>query len=188
MLFLIAQSSFTGRALAVSFIASLSLLIGAHLFERIGGLAPCILCLDQREAHWAALGVATAGLISAWVFRSKLAAGAAVGALALVYLVSAGLAFYHTGVEYAFWPGPALCASTGANNFDFEDLGPSLLLSNHAPACDEVQWRFLGVSMAGYNLLVSAGLFALTMTAAIAETRSAHQERNFTRPFSRQHD
>lgn len=170
----------TERALVVCVATSASLLAGAHLFERVGGLVPCILCLDQREAHWAALGVAVGGLIVAKFFRSKTGAAAAVGAAALVYAISAGLAFYHTGVEYGYWPGPAMCAGGGAASVDLGAI--DLTRPVDAPSCEDVQWTFLGVSMAGYNLLLSAGLFALTGVAAIAETRRARAQRLGVRP------
>ncbi|MEO1241525.1 MAG: disulfide bond formation protein B [Pseudomonadota bacterium] len=176
MISLASRFSLTEQALAASFGASAMLLAGAHLFERVGGLVPCILCLDQREAHWTALGVAFAGLMVARLLNSRLGAAAAVGAAALVYAVSAGLAFYHTGVEYKFWPGPAICApSTGG--VDIGSITSALTQKADAPSCEDVQWRFLGVSMAGYNLLVSAGLFAFTLAAAIAETRRARRTR-----------
>lgn len=168
----------TELALAAAFAASGVLLIAAHLFERVGGFAPCVLCLDQREAHWTALAVCAAGLVLARIFKSALGAAAAVGAAALVYAVSTGLSFYHTGVEYQFWPGPAICAGGAASVVDLEALAAALSGPNEAPACDEVQWRFLGVSMAGYNMLASAALFALTAFAAAAETRRARQERS----------
>lgn len=168
--------SLAERALGLSFAASAAMLAGAHLFEKVGGLVPCILCLNQREAHWTALAVAAAGLLASRLFRSKLGAAAAVGAAALVYAVSAGLAFYHTGVEYGYWPGPAICAG-GVEIVDLENLAASLNQKSDAPSCEDVQWRFLGVSMAGYNLLASAGLFALTLFAALAETRAAKRTR-----------
>lgn len=174
----------TERALGVAFAASAALLAGAHLFERVGGFLPCILCLDQREAHWTGLAVAAAGLAASRLFKSKLAAAAAVGAAALVYAVSAGLAFYHTGVEYEYWPGPALCAPglASGQSITLDDLNASLDTPAHGPSCDEAQWRLLGVSMAGYNLLVSAALFALTLFAALAETRAAKRERRSVAP------
>ncbi len=165
--------------MALSALVSALLLAGAHLFERFGGLIPCILCLDQREAHWTAFAVAAAGLIISKFFKSKLGAAAAVGAVALVYVVSTGLAFYHTGVEYGYWPGPAICSgAAGLGGIDVNDLGASLGEKADAPSCEDVQWRFLGVSMAGYNLLASAGLFAFTFFAALKETRSARGARN----------
>ena len=172
------RMSFTERTLGLSFLVSGAMLAGAHLFEKVGGLVPCILCLNQREAHWTALGVAAAGLIAARLFHSKLGAAAAVGAAALVYAVSAGLSFYHTGVEYGYWPGPAICAGgAGIETIDLGSLGASLTEKSDAPSCDDVQWRFLGLSMAGYNLLASAGLFVLTLFAAITETRAAKRTR-----------
>ncbi len=173
-----ASFSFSERVLTLAFAISGALLALAHMSEFLLGLVPCILCLDQREAHWAALGVAAAGVIAARVFGSRLGAAAAVGAAALVYAVSAGLAFYHTGVEYEFWPGPALCAGGGPiGPVNIDDIGAALDGPVDAPACDDVQWSFLGVSMAGYNLLISAGLFALTLGAALAETRRVRQVR-----------
>ncbi len=175
--------SFSERVLALAFAVSAALLALAHGSERLLGLVPCVLCLDQREAHWAALGVAAAGLVAARAFGSRLGAAAAVGAAALVYAVSAGLAFYHTGVEYAFWPGPALCSGGGpVGPVNIDDIGAALDGPVDVPACDDVQWSFLGVSMAGYNLLISAGLFALTLGAALAETRRARQVRFGEKP------
>ncbi|MEZ5893513.1 MAG: disulfide bond formation protein B [Parvularculaceae bacterium] len=167
--------SLTEKALGLGAITSALLLAGAHLFEKVGGLIPCILCLDQREAHWTALAVGAAGLVAARLFKSRLGAAAAVGAAALVYAVSAGLAFYHTGVEYGYWPGPALCA--GGAEINFDDIAASLTQKANGPSCEDVQWRFLGVSMAGYNLLISAGLFALSLLAALNETRAARKTR-----------
>ena len=173
----LSRFSLTERALGTALVVSAALLAGAHLFEILGGLVPCILCLDQREAHWTGAAVAIAGLIGARLFKSKLGAAAAVGAAALVYAVSAGLAFYHTGVEYGYWPGPAICSGGGIGDIDLGTLAASLDQSADAPSCEDVQWRFLGVSMAGYNLLASAGLFAFTLVAAMAELRAVRRSR-----------
>jgi disulfide bond formation protein DsbB len=168
--------SFTDQALLGAAAASATLLAVAHLFEAFG-YAPCTLCLDQREAHWTALAVASAGLLVHFVFKAPLGAAAAVGATALVYAVSAGLAFFHAGVEFHFWPGPASCAAAGADVTSVEDLEKALAQGARGPGCDEAAWRLFGVSMAGYNLLFSAGLFALTLMAALSAARSAKRAR-----------
>ena len=155
--------------LGVPAIVSAALLAGAHIFEAMG-YAPCDLCLDQREAHWTALTVALAGLAASLVFRAPLAATAAVGALALVYLLSAGLAFYHTGVEFGYWPGPASC-SGAVENIGVVDLSAAMSAGVTSPSCSEAAWRLLGVSMAGYNFLISAGLFVLSFGAALSTSR-----------------
>ena len=157
--------------LAIPALVSAALLGGAHLFEALG-YAPCDLCLDQREAHWTALGVAVFGLIASFVFRARLAAAAAIGALALVYALSAGLAFYHTGVEFGYWPGPASC-SGGLADFGGINLTEALASGASGPSCTDAAWRFLGVSMAGYNLWISSALFLVTFGAAVASTRHA---------------
>jgi len=164
------------RALLAGAVVSALLLASAFAFEH-AGYPPCELCLDQREAHWTALGVAIAGLIAAFVFKARLAASAGVGALALVYALSAGLAFYHTGVEHGFWPGPASCSAPVEAITDISGLGGALGEKPSGPSCGEPSWRLFGVSMAGYNLLASAALFALAFTAAASATRQAKQAR-----------
>ena len=174
---ILSRHSRTEIALATAFCTSAMILVAAHLFERVGGLIPCVLCLDQREAHWTALAVAAAGLALARGFKSRLGAAAAVGAVALVYAVSTGLSFYHTGVEYHFWPGPAICGAGGAAGpLNIDAITAALEGPTDAPACDEVPWSLFGVSMAGYNMLISAGLFALTAFVAAAETRRARED------------
>lgn len=167
---------FVERVLGLSAAASASLLAGAHLFEA-AGFAPCDLCLDQREAHWAALAVAIGGLIAAVFLKARRVAAAAIGATALVYAVSAGLAFYHTGVEYKFWPGPATCSGGGdTHNIGAIDLGAAVLHPASGPSCSDAAWRAFGVSMAGYNFLFSAGLFTLCFVAAVSTTRAARRQ------------
>jgi len=161
------------QALVAAALSSGALLAGAHLFETVGGLAPCALCLDQREAHWTALALAVAGIGVGAVFKWRRAAAATAGALALVYLVSAGLAFYHAGVEHHFWPGPATCFGGGVVDLGDGELADILNEKPAMPSCSDAAWRFLGVSMAGYNLLVSAALSALCLAAAAMAARDA---------------
>ncbi len=166
----------TNAALIIGAGTSLVLLAGAHIFERIG-YPPCELCLDQREAHWAALGVALGGMIAAFLVKARLAAAASVGALSLVYALSAGLAFYHTGVEFGFWPGPPTCSAAGETLRSGADLGAALGEKPTGPSCGDAFWRFFGISLAGWNLLFSSGLFALAFTAAVFASRRARNER-----------
>lgn len=165
------------RALAIAAATSASLLVGAHLFERVGRLAPCELCLDQREAHWTALALALVGLFAGLALKWRRAAAATVGACAFGYLVSAGLAFYHAGVENHYWPGPATCGSGGAVDLGSGSLADVLNQKPARPSCSEAAWRLFGVSMAGYNLLLSAGLFVLCLVAAGKAARDARNAR-----------
>ncbi|MEQ1929944.1 MAG: disulfide bond formation protein B [Parvularculaceae bacterium] len=173
------KRTFTEKALIVGGLASAGLLAGAHIFQAFG-YAPCPLCLDQRSVHWLALAVAVVGLIAQTVFKARIAAAATVGAAALVYAVSAGLSGYHSGVEWRFWPGPKSCSSISSEGdlpATVEDLAAGLDSRIVGPSCEDAQWRLLGVSMAGYNFLVSSGLFALTLAAALAAANEARRAR-----------
>ncbi|MDP1632635.1 MAG: disulfide bond formation protein B [Caulobacter sp.] len=151
--------------LAAALISALMLAI-AHGFETIGHLAPCTLCLKAREVYWVAL---TLGLIlfgARQLLRDDRIRRLGSLLLAVVFLVGVGVAVYHAGAEWKFWPGPATCASGGG----MANLGSLQALLDGAkikpPACDEAAWVFLGLSMAGWNGLASAGLVGLSLMAA----------------------
>jgi disulfide bond formation protein DsbB len=138
--------------------AALVLLI-ANVFEHGFGYEPCQLCLYQRLPWWIALGL---GCCAAWVMRRRPTLALMIALLALITVgVGAGIAGYHAGVEYRFWEGPAGCAGGGdlagglAAALQAVEAGPT------GPACDEVPWSLFGISMAGYNFLLSLGLVAL---------------------------
>ncbi len=164
------------KALFAAAAVSALLLAGAHAFEHFGHLAPCALCLDQREAHWTALAVAAVGLFLSIALRARRAAAAAVGACALVYVVSTGLAFYHVGVENGYWPGPATCSGGGAIDLGGVDLADALSKKPSGPSCEDTAWSLFGISMAGYNMLISAGLLALCALAAIGAVRPLREQ------------
>jgi disulfide bond formation protein DsbB len=136
------------QAAAILVAVSGSLLLGALAFQFLGGLAPCEMCHWQRWAHLAVLGVA--GL--AWVSGNR-----ALGWLAVLAMAgAAGLGLFHAGVELRWWPGLTGCASTVVPGMSTDAMLDSLLT---APLvrCDEIPWSLLGLSMAGWNAVVSAG-------------------------------
>jgi disulfide bond formation protein DsbB len=152
----------------VALLASAAMLAAAHVFQRLG-YAPCVLCLRQREVFWVAGAVALGGLaLTALLLKAPRWKGALNLILGLIFLVSVGVAAYHAGVEWKFWPGPAACAPGGA--VTAEDMGA--LLAGEAiemPACDKAAWVFLGLSMAGWNALISLALALLSLAAARKE-------------------
>ncbi|MDP1737068.1 MAG: disulfide bond formation protein B [Caulobacter sp.] len=150
--------------LVAALVSALMLAI-AHAFETFGGLAPCTLCLKAREVYWVALTVGL-GLFLAGRFITDDRVRRIGGLLlAVIFLVGVGVAVYHAGAEWKFWPGPQSCAAGGAGvNLDSLDAilkGAKI----KPPACDEAAWVFLGLSMAGWNGLVSLGLTALSVMA-----------------------
>lgn len=141
--------------------------IGAALaFEYIGGYRPCPLCLMERWAYYAsipALFVALVLLRAGWP-RS---AGLLFALAAFAFLANAGLGAYHAGAEWGFWPGPDTCATAPPANLGSGNLLESLQRSD-VVRCDKAPWTFLGLSFAGWNVVVSLIASAAALRAAIA--------------------
>jgi len=143
---------------AVALSGSAILLVAAFLFQHLGGLEPCTLCILQRWPHAAALL-----LLPALALRLR----AAPLAGALVMLVSAGMGGWHVGVEQGWWPGPDACSGVG----DISAISPEELLerimATTAMGCDVVAWEMLGLSMAAWNMLASLGLAGVWVFAQL---------------------
>ncbi|QIK79952.1 disulfide bond formation protein B [Sphingomonas piscis] len=140
----------TGAARLLALLIPGALLAAAFGSEKFGGLFPCEMCWWQRYAHFAALGLAAVAFTaSATTGRSRLLTGLAAAAIA----VSGAIGVYHTGVELKIFEGLTTCTST-ASGATAADLLKSIL---EAPVvrCDQVQWSFLGISMAGWNAIIS---------------------------------
>lgn len=150
--------------LAAAFAAAAMLAI-AHAFQTFGHLLPCELCLKQRDVYWLALALGLAGFALGAALRRPVILIGASALLGLVFLAGAGVAAYHAGVEWKWWPGPQVCtggAKVGAAAL--ADLLSGAKVS--APRCDQAAWRWLGLSMAGWNALISLGLAAASDLAA----------------------
>jgi disulfide bond formation protein DsbB len=141
---------------------SAALLAGALAFQHLGGLAPCALCLWQRWPHAAA--VLTGGLALALPGRVLPVLGL------LAALATAGIGGFHVGVEQGWWQGLATCSAGSISGVPVGDLlDPNAAVA--APVrCDAVPWSLLGISMAGWNMLLSLGLAGLWAVAARART------------------
>jgi disulfide bond formation protein DsbB len=156
-------------ALAITAIAAATL-AGAWFFQLVLGIVPCPLCLEQRYAYYLAipLGALVTFAAAKDAPRPLLLAGLAI--LTLAVLANAGLATYHAGVEWKFWQGPTDCTGPIGNLGSAGDL-LSRLDTVKVIRCDEVQWTFLGLSLAGYNVLISLlmtaiGAWGLVRTSA----------------------
>jgi disulfide bond formation protein DsbB len=149
-----------------AFLACVMMLAGAHAFETFGHMAPCELCLKQRDVYWCAMGVAAAGGLLGFTRIRGVTTRIANILLVLLFLLGATVAGYHAGVEWKFWPGPAECTG-GAAGVSTADL-TALLNGAKAkiPQCDKPAWVFFGLSMAGWNTLVSLGLALFSGMAA----------------------
>jgi disulfide bond formation protein DsbB len=154
-----AAASALAASAAVTVIAAAAI-AGAWFFQLVLEILPCPLCLEQRYAYYLVipLGALTAIAAKAGAPRPLLLAGLAV--LCLATLANAGLGAYHSGVEWGFWKGPTDCSGPVVNLGSATDL-LSRLDTTKVVRCDEVQWRFLGLSLAGYNVLISLLMAAI---------------------------
>ncbi len=148
----------------VAALSSALMLAIAHGFETFGHLAPCTLCLKAREVYWVALTVGSIGLAAGLLIKDDRIRRLASLLLAGIFLFGVGVAIYHAGAEWKFWPGPKTCASGAIPKL----TSLSAVLKGGtitAPACDKAAWIFMGLSMAGWNALVSLKLTILSLLA-----------------------
>ncbi len=165
----------------LALVLSAGLLIGAWIFQYGLGYAPCQMCFWQRHAHKAVIGIAAlVALLQALQGRSY-RLGAVL--IILAFLVSAGLALWHVGVELKWIEALPSCS---AADVDLDALSGADLLGSldkkiRPPACSEVAWSFLGLSMAGWNAVASLsgailGVLALRRDATIGGLASVSKE------------
>ncbi|NGP16341.1 disulfide bond formation protein B [Devosia aurantiaca] len=148
-------------AAGLAFLLGLAAILGALGSQYIGGLVPCELCLEQRLAYY--WGLPLLALIL--VLWNRLPLPVWYIGMAIVLAIFAWgtyMGAFHAGVEWGFWPGPTACTGLG-EEFSLDalnDLKPVI-------GCDVVQFRFLGISLAGYNALISLAIVVL-LFASIA--------------------
>ena len=143
-----------GRLIAL--LLPLALLGGAIGSQYLGGLIPCEMCIWQRWPHGAAI------VLAALAFTAPTGSqlGRALTLLAATAIAVSGvIGVYHAGVEMGVFEGITTCTSTASGATNDELLRQIM----QAPLirCDQVQFRFLGISMAGWNAILSLGGAAL---------------------------
>jgi disulfide bond formation protein DsbB len=158
-------------ALAVFALAAATL-AGAWYFQLVVGLPPCPLCLEERIPYHVVIPLALLVAIAALSGAPPKLVMVGFIAIIVAVLCNVALGAYHAGVEWHWWAGPADC--TGP----LTDLraGGSLLSqlqSIHVVRCDEAAWRFLGISLAGYNALISLVLAAIAGFGLLAPKPAA---------------
>jgi disulfide bond formation protein DsbB len=151
------------RAALLIFAVALGTIVGAWIFEYLG-YAPCELCLWQRWSYYAAIPVAL--LVALAALRQPELARAGLGLLAVLWLGSMVFGVYHAGVEWKWWLGPSTCGSQAGFSGGIPDLGAPVIL------CDTAAIRILGLSLAGWNAVISLGL-ALVAIAGLRRQGSS---------------
>jgi len=147
---------------ALVFVIAGATILAALGFEHLGGYAPCPLCLEERYAYYFAVPASALAFLCARGRGAGLARVLLV-LIALAFLANAAAGVYHAGIEWKWWPGPGECSGGFALQW-----GESGIVDTPVIRCDEASWRFLGLSFAGWNAVISAGLAAI---AAYGATR-----------------
>lgn len=157
-----------GLLIAAASAAALALaFIGQYGFD----LPPCVLCIWQRWPHGAAVVLG----LAAWAFRDWRAVSVAMLALAVAAeLATGGIGAFHVGVEQGWWQGTAECGTTETAT-DLDALR-SQIMSQPIVRCDEVAFAFLGLSMAGWNVLLALALAGLGIGAMVRDVNRAKED------------
>ncbi|MFN4009814.1 MAG: disulfide bond formation protein B [Pannonibacter sp.] len=134
-------------------------------FQLIGGYVPCKLCLEQRVPYYVGLPLALLSLLALLGRRYGLAT-ALLLLVAVVFAYGAGLGAYQAGAEWQFWAGPSDCGGGSAAPTSAANMLQALQ-TTRVVSCTEASWRMLGLSFAGWNAVVSAGLSLLALGAAV---------------------
>jgi disulfide bond formation protein DsbB len=158
------------RAALVVCIVAMATILGAWAFQ-LAGYAPCELCLKQRMAYYIGIPVAllTLAVASRHQRGSQRAARLGLAALTLIFIASALFGAYHAGVEWGFWPGPADCTGTLEKAGTMNDFMKQLQTTK-VVRCDAVAIRVLGLSLAGWNALISAVMAIVAGLAAAPQS------------------
>jgi len=141
---------------------------GAWFFELVLKLRPCPLCLEQRVPYYIGIPLALTVTFAAWRGLPRALVIGGLIALAGLMLWGVYLGVFHAGVEWKFWPGTPECS--GAATFGPAGGLRERLQDIVVVRCDEAAWRFLGISLAGYNAVISAAL----AVAALAGAKAAY--------------
>jgi len=155
-------------ARAIALIFPLAMLGGAYAFQFIGGLHPCEMCWWQRYALFAAIPLA----IIAYLIRGKACvSGLFTGLAGLAIGIGGGIGLFHAGVEYGWWQGLTACSTspTGGSSADILNQ----IMATPITRCDVAPWHMFGISMAGYNGLLSAAAALLILVLLLRKGNEA---------------
>ncbi|MCB4861408.1 disulfide bond formation protein B [Sphingobium sp. PNB] len=155
-------------ARALALIVPVAMLGGAYSFQYLGGLHPCEMCWWQRYAHMAAIPLA----LIAYAARGRACVSALFTGLAgLAIGIGGGIGLFHAGVEYGWWQGLTACSTSPAGGSSADILNQ--IMATPITRCDVAPWSLFGISMAGYNGLLSAAAALLILVLLLRKGSKA---------------
>ena len=157
------------QAPAIVLAVGLATILGAWGFQLIGGYVPCKLCLEERMPYYVGLVVTLCALLAALAGAKPTVPRMLLLVAALVFAYNIYLGGYHAGAEWGWWAGPSDCGATGDATTTETDILAELE-TVRVVSCTEVQWRFLFLSFAGWNVVISVFLVAAALWGAFRRT------------------
>jgi disulfide bond formation protein DsbB len=161
-------SALDKKAAALAFVLGVLTIAAAWASQLWGGLVPCELCLGERMPYYYGLPI-LAAILLLWNRLPLAVWYLAMLVVAAIFVWSVYLGAFHAGVEWKFWAGPTACTTDGSGALDMSKL--SDLNAVKVVQCDQIQWQFLGISLAGYNALVSLVIVVLLGVALVDQLR-----------------
>jgi disulfide bond formation protein DsbB len=149
---------------AILFSIAFATILTAHIFEHYGGYAPCPLCLQERYAYYFAVPATLVGFFAARAESFTLTRLLLV-LIAAAFLVNAVVGVYHAGVEWKWWASPTSCSGGTAVKWGEGGVASSIE-HPQVVSCSEARWRFLWLSLAGWNAVISGFLAGLAAFGA----------------------
>ena len=156
------------KAALLAFALSLATILGAWGSQLWGGLIPCELCLGERLPYYWGLPVLAVVLLL-WNRLPLAVWYIAMLIVAAIFVWSIYLGVFHAGVEWKLWAGPTACTGDNTGTLSLSQLSDPNAVK--VVPCDVVQFRFLGLSLAGYNALISLAIVVLLLVAIIDQLR-----------------
>lgn len=149
---------------SLSLFVTVAIILGALAFEHVGGFKPCPLCLQQRYAYYAAIPALFIALILLSM-ENKQVATALLFFVSMMFLANAGFGVYHAGAEWGYWDPPTTCQGAEKLATDAKNL-LSALKDVSFVDCGKPALIILGLSLAGWNAIISFCLFVGCLKAA----------------------
>ena len=150
----------------VVFVVGLSTILGAWGFELLGGFVPCKLCLEERVPYYMGLPFALAALLAALAGAKPTVPRMLLIVTGIAFAYNVYLGGYHAGAEWGLWPGPSDCGAGGAGPATSAADLLNQLKGIRIVSCSEASWRFLFLSFAGWNFVVSLFLAVVAFFGA----------------------
>ena len=158
------KSPYAAAGYIVAAVCALTI-AGAWFFQLVLGVLPCPLCLYERIPYYVGIPLAIILAFLGTDPRRSTLARLLLLLLAAIFIFATGLGAYHAGMEWGFWQGPTSCSGAQLPR-NSGDLLSAMNRTQVVP-CDKVQWSFLGISLAGYNALISVALATIALGAAL---------------------